>query len=169
VVAHFHYTFYPIAIIGTFAGFTYWFPKMFGRMMNEKLGKIHFWGTIIPFNLIFLPLFILGMAGQHRRIFDYRNFPDLASPALQDLRVLATTALLVMLAFQVVFFVNWFWSLKKGEKAGPNPWNANTLEWQCPSPPPHGNFAELPNCYRGPYEFSVPGREKDYWPQNEPA
>ena len=169
VIAHFHYTFYPIAIIGTFAGFTYWFPKMFGRMLNEKLGKIHFWGTIIPFNFIFLPLFVLGMAGQHRRIFDYRNFPELARPELQDLRVLATTALLVMLAFQVVFFVNWFWSWRNGEKAGPNPWKANTLEWQCPSPPGHGNFKELPNCYRGPYEFSVPGREKDYWPQNEPA
>jgi cytochrome c oxidase subunit 1 len=171
VIAHFHYTFYPIAIIGTFAGFTYWFPKMFGRMMNETLGKIHFWGTIIPFNLIFLPLFILGMAGQHRRIFDYRNYPELSRPELQDLRVLATTALLVMLSFQVVFFVNWFWSWKKGEKAGPNPWKANTLEWQCPSPPGHGNFDpnNMPNCYRGPYEFSVPGREKDYWPQNEPA
>ena len=140
-------------------------------MMNEKLGKIHFWGTIIPFNFIFLPLFILGMAGQHRRIFDYRNFPELARPELQDLRVLATTALVTMLAFQVVFFVNWFWSWKKGEKAGPNPWKANTLEWQCPSPPGHGNFDpnNMPNCYRGPYEFSVPGREKDYWPQNEPA
>jgi cytochrome c oxidase subunit 1 len=169
VLAHFHYTFYPIAIIGTFAGVTYWFPKMFGRMMNETLGKIHFWGTIIPFNLIFIPLFILGMAGQHRRIYDYTLFPDLARPELQDLRILATTSLVVMLGFQVVFLYNFIVSLFRGEKAPKNPWHANTLEWTADSPPPHGNWPELPTCYRGPYEYSVPDREKDYWPQNEPA
>ncbi len=86
VLAHFHYTFFPIAIIGTYAGVTYWFPKMFGRMMNETLGKIHFWGTIIPFNGIFIPLFLLGMGGQHRRIYNFQNFPELASPGMQDLR-----------------------------------------------------------------------------------
>ena len=75
-MAHFHYTFFPIAFIGGFAGITYWFPKMFGRMMNERLGKIHFWGTIIAFNVIFIPLFITGAAGDHRRIFDYSRFPD---------------------------------------------------------------------------------------------
>ena len=91
VLAHFHYTFFPIAIIGFFAGITYWFPKMFGSMMNETLGKIHFWGTIIGFNCIFIPLFILGTAGQHRRIYNFQNFPDLAG--LQDLRVFATSAL----------------------------------------------------------------------------
>jgi cytochrome c oxidase subunit 1 len=168
VLAHFHYTFYPIAIIGTFAGITYWFPKMFGRMLNETLGKIHFWGSVISFNVIFIPLFVLGIAGQHRRIFDYRNFPELALPQYQDLRILATFALLVMLAFQVVFLYNFFMSLFKGEKAGNNPWKANTLEWTVPSPPPHGNFAEMPTVYRGPYEYSTPGRDEDYWPQNLP-
>jgi cytochrome c oxidase subunit 1 len=168
VLAHFHYTFFPIAIIGTYAGITYWFPKMFGRMMNDTLGKIHFWGTVIPFNLIFLPLFVLGSAGQHRRIYSYENFPELALPWMQDLRVLATVSLIVMLGFQLVFFWNFFVSMKRGKKAEENPWKANSLEWQCPSPPPHGNFAELPTVYRGPYEYSHPDRELDYWPQNEP-
>jgi cytochrome c oxidase subunit 1 len=168
VLAHFHYTFYPIAIIGTFAGITFWFPKMFGRMMDETLGKIHFWGSVIPFNIIFLPLFVLGIGGQHRRIFDYRNFPELATPWMQDLRIVATLALLVMLAFQLIFLYNFITSLWKGRKAEQNPWKANTLEWTVPSPPPHGNFAELPTVYRGPYEYSVPGRDSDYWPQNEP-
>ena len=167
VLAHFHYTFFPIAIIGTFAGVTFWFPKMFGRMMNEFWNKVHFWGTIIPFNVIFLPLFMLGAAGQHRRIYDFSHYPELA--ALQDLRVLATTAMLVMLAFQFVFLINFFWSMFKGEKAPKNPWESNTLEWTAESPPPHGNWPELPTVYRGPYEYGVPGREKDYWPQNEPA
>jgi len=170
VLAHFHYTFFPIAIIGTFAGFTYWFPKMFGKMMNETLGKIHFWGTIIPFNCIFIPLFILGGAGQHRRVYSYEHFPELAGVAMQDLRVFATVSMLVMLAFQLVFFYNCFISWRKKEKdAGNNPWKANTLEWTAESPPPHGNWSELPTVYRGPYEYSVPGREEDYYPQNVPS
>ena len=167
VLAHFHYTFFPIAIIGTFAGVTYWFPKMFGRMLNETLSKLHFWGTIISFNLIFIPLFITGAAGQHRRIWDFTVFQDLAR--FQDIRVLATVALLVMLSFQIVFLFNFFWSMFKGPVAEKNPWKANTLEWTADSPPPHGNWAELPTVYRGPYEYSVPGRDEDYWPQNEPA
>lgn len=165
VLAHFHYTFFPIAIIGAYAGITYWFPKMTGKMMNERLGKIHFWGTIIPFNMIFLPLFVLGQFGQHRRIYSYENFPELAHPWMQDLRVLATLALVFMLSIQVVFFWNCIRSLRRGEEAGENPYKANSLEWACPSPPPHGNFAELPEVFRGPYEYSHPGRPQDYWPQ----
>jgi cytochrome c oxidase subunit 1 len=168
VLAHFHYTFFPIAIIGTFAGLTFWFPKMFGRMMNETLGKIHFWGTIIPFNFIFIPLFVLGAAGQHRRIFDYRHFPELATPGFQNLRIVATVSLLVMLGFQLVFFYNFAMSLWRGRRAERNPWKANTLDWSAASPPPHGNFEEMPTVYRGPYEFSAPGRDEDYWPQDEP-
>ena len=167
VLAHFHYTFFPIAIIGTFAALTYWYPKMFGRMLNDTLGKIHFWGTIIPFNFIFIPLFVLGLGGQHRRIYDFQNFPELA--AMQPLRVVATVALVVMLLFQIVFFYNFFRSMKKGEKAGRNPWRSNTLEWTTESPPPHGNWPrdELPRVYRGPYEYGHPDREEDdYWPQH---
>ncbi len=168
VLAHFHYTFFPIAIIGFFAGITFWFPKMFGRMLNETLGKIHFWGTIIPFNCIFIPLFILGAAGQHRRIYNFNHFPDLAGGAFQDMRVLATVSLLIMLLFQLVFFWNFIKSLLRGKPAGNNPWKSNTPEWTTSSPPGHGNWAELPTVYRGPYEYSTPGREDDYWPQNVP-
>jgi len=169
VLAHFHYTFFPIAIIGTYAGVTFWYPKMFGRMLNETLGKIHFWGTFLGFNGIFIPLFLTGVAGDHRRIWSYGLFPEQSTQLLVDLRVFATCSMLFMLAFQPIFIFNFFWSLRRGEKAGPNPWRANTLEWQAPSPPPHGNFAELPRVYRGPYEYSHPDRKEDYWPQNAPA
>ena len=169
VVAHFHYTFFPIALLGTFCGITMWFPKMFGRMMSDKLGKIHFWGTIIPVNFIFIPMFFLGLAGDHRRIFDYSNFPDLMRPPLPALRILATVSLVVMWSFQFVFLYNFINSLIRGPKAEKNPWRSNTLEWTTESPPPHGNWAELPIVYRGPYEYSVPDRAQDYWPQNEPA
>jgi len=169
VLAHFHYTFFPIAIIGTFAAITFWFPKMFGRMMNETLGKIHFWGTVIPFNFIFIPLFVLGLGGQHRRIYNFQNFPELA--AMQPFRILATVSLVVMLLFQIPFFVNFVRSVRGGEKAGKNPWRSNTLEWTTESPPPHGNWPpdQMPVVYRGPYEYAHPDREEDYWPQNLPA
>ena len=170
VLAHFHYTFVPIAIIATFAGIYFWFPKMFGRKMNEFWGKVHFWGTIIPFNCIFIPLFWLGAKGQHRRIYNYEHFPDIAGPEFQDWRVFATYSLIAMLVFQVPFIINLFGSMFFGEKAGNNPWNATTLEWVAPSPPPHGNFGnDFPECHRGPYEYSVPGREQDFWPQNVKA
>ena len=169
VVAHFHYTFFPISIIAVFAGVYYWYPKMFGRKMSETLGKVHFWGTIISFNLIMIPLFYLGAAGQHRRVYNYEHFSELSKPYLQDLRVFATVSMIVMLVFQVPFFYNFIMSLFRGEKAGKNPWKANTLEWTTVSPPPHGNFAEFPKVYRPPYEYSVPGRKLDYWPQNEKA
>ena len=168
VLAHFHYTFFPIAIIGTFAGLSFWFPKMFGRMMNDTLGKIHFWGTILPFNCIFIPLFVLGAAGEHRRIFDYSLFPELARPELRHLDQFATVALLIMLSFQLVFFYNLVTSLLWGPKAEKNPWQSNTLEWTADSPPPHGNWSKLPTVYRGPYEYSTPGRDQDFWPQNAP-
>ncbi len=168
VIAHFHYTFVPIAIISVFSGITFWFPKMFGRMMNETLGKIHFWGTIIPFNFIFIPLFITGLSGDQRRIFSYAQFAEQARPALQHLRTLSTISLLVMLAFQMVFLFNFISSLISGKRAEANPWRSATLEWTVPSPPPHGNFAEMPTVYRGPYEYGVPGRADDYWPQSAP-
>jgi cytochrome c oxidase subunit 1 len=169
LVAHFHYTFFPIAFIAVFAGLCYWYPKMFGRMLNETLGKIHFWGTIIAVNVIFIPLFITGAAGDQRRIYSYAQFSEQARPGLQDLRMTATFALLVFIAFQFVFVFNFLWSLRHGKRAEANPWLANTLEWTVPSPPPHGNFAELPTVYRGPYEYGSPGRTLDYWPQNAPS
>ena len=167
VTAHFHYTFFPIAFIATFAGISFWFPKMFGRMMNETLGKIHFWGTIIAFNLIFIPLFLTGAGGDHRRIYDYRGFAELATPGMQHLRVVATIGLLTMIAFQFVFIYNFIHSLFRGPVAEANPWKANTLEWLAASPPPHGNFPVMPVVYRGPYEYGVPDRATDYWPQHQ--
>ncbi len=169
VLAHFHYTFFPIAIIATFAGITFWFPKMFGRMMNETLGKIHFWITIVAFNGIFLPLFVLGAAGQHRRIYNYNHFPELATPTMQSLRIFATMSLIVLLLAQFIFIFNFLKSMFKGEKAEKNPWRSGTLEWTTESPPPHGNWAELPNCYRGPYEYSNPECDEDFWPQSDPS
>src|SRR5499426_1309421 len=168
VLANFHYTFFPIAIIGAFAGITFWFPKMFGRMMDERLGKIHFWVTIIAFNVIFIPLFVTGAAGDHRRIFDPTGFPDLAAPGLQYLRITATLGLVCLLAVQPVFFYNFIRSMIRGQIASENPWRANTLEWLAPSPPPHGNFAQLPAVYRGPYEYGAEDREEDFWPQHLP-
>ncbi|MEN0064031.1 MAG: cbb3-type cytochrome c oxidase subunit I [Myxococcota bacterium] len=171
VIAHFHYTFFPIAFIGAFAALTFWFPKMFGRMMDENLGKIHFWGTIIPLQTIFIPLFVLGAAGQHRRIYNFNIYPELSTPDLQVLRIIATVSLVILIAFQFVFLFNLFYSMFRGEKAGPNPWKANTLEWTTSSPPGHGNWPpnDMPRVYRGPYEYSVRGREDDYWPQNQPT
>jgi cytochrome c oxidase subunit 1 len=168
VLAHFHYTFYPIAIIGTMAGLTYWFPKMFGRHMNEFWGRVHFWITITAFNCIFIPLFVLGAAGQHRRIYDFQNYPDLAGASMVQLRVFATISLVIMLLAQFIFLINFVYSAFRGKKAERNPWRATTLEWVAPSPPGHGNFEEMPTVYRGPYEYSVPGRDEDYWPQHVP-
>jgi cytochrome c oxidase subunit 1 len=166
VLAHFHYTFFPIAIIGVFAGVTFWYPKMFGTMMNDTLGKLHFWLTIIPFNCIFIPLFWLGLEGQHRRIYDFRNFPELVQ--FQPIRVFAATMLVIMLLSQLIFLYNFFRNLRSGKAAGPNPWQSNTLEWTTESPPGHGNWKTLPTVYRGPYEYNVPGRKEDFWPQNVP-
>ncbi|MBC7530993.1 MAG: cbb3-type cytochrome c oxidase subunit I [Oligoflexus sp.] len=168
VLAHFHYTFVPIAVIAVFAGLYYWFPKMFGRFMDETLGKIHFWGTMVGFNGIFMPLFFTGAAGDHRRIFDFSNFPELAVSSLQHLRMVATISVIITILFQFVFFWNFIYSMFRGRKCTENnPWKANTLEWVAACPPPHGNFLVMPEVYRGPYEYSVPGRELDYWPQNE--
>jgi cytochrome c oxidase subunit I len=169
VIAHFHYTFVPIAVIGTFAGLTFWYPKMFGRMLNERLGKIHFWGTIVGFNIVFIPLFITGVAGDQRRVYSYAQFPEQARPELQHLRTLSTIGLLIMLFSQLFFLFNFVWSLRHGERAEANPWKSNTLEWTVASPPPHGNFAEMPTVYRGAYEYGTPGRSEDYWPQNVPG
>jgi len=171
VLAHFHYTFFPIAIIGGFAGITYWFPKMFGRMMNETLGKVHFWISIVALNCIWMPLFVLGTAGDHRRIYNYSHFPDLWRPELHNIRVFATVATVVFFLAQILFFYNFFRSMFRGPHAEKNPWRANTLEWTTESPPPHGNWPPdaMPSVYRGPYEYGHPDRKDDFWPQNVPA
>jgi cytochrome c oxidase subunit 1 len=167
VVAHFHYTMFPITFFAMFAGVYYWFPKMFGRMMDETWGKIHFWITAIGFNLVFFPLFFFGLAGHQRRIYDPSLFENLVP--FQYLHVIATAGTILLLAGQIPFIINFFRSMKAGAKAKPNPWKANSLEWAAPSPPPHGNFESPLIVYRGPYEFSSPGSQEDFLPQYLPS
>ncbi|MBI3541154.1 MAG: cbb3-type cytochrome c oxidase subunit I [Deltaproteobacteria bacterium] len=166
VVAHFHYTLFPVTFLGAFAGIYHWYPKMFGRMMNETWGKVHFWVTTLSFNVIFLPLFALGLAGHQRRIFDPSYFDYLAK--YQHLHVIASVALVVMLAGQIPFILNFFISMKKGSVADRNPWQATTLEWVASSPPGHGNFEREPVVCRGPYDYSLPGlKSRDWLSQTE--
>lgn len=167
VVAHFHYTMFPVTFFAGFAGLYYWYPKMFGRMMNEALGKIHFLLTFIFFNAIFIPLFLAGVAGQPRRIYEPAYY-DFLKP-IQPLHVAATLATIGLLLGQVPFIFNFFSSLVRGEKAARNPWHANTLEWSTDSPPPHGNFDHRPAVYRGPYDYSVPDMPQDWIAQDRPA
>ena len=167
VVAHFHFTLFPSAIFAGFAGLYFWFPKMFGRRMNELLGKIHFWWTLIFFNLVFLPMFLLGMGGHMRRLYNPLQY-DFLKP-LQPVNEFITTAAILLFIGQLPFVINFFWSLFAGKKAEDNPWQANTLEWATSTPPPHDNFATIPTVYRGPYDFSIPESQKDWLPQNEPV
>ncbi|MFQ6113064.1 MAG: cbb3-type cytochrome c oxidase subunit I, partial [bacterium] len=145
VVGHFHFTLFPAVILGGFAGLYFWFPKMFGRMMNETLGKIHFWWTLIFFNLVFWPMFLLGMGGHMRRIYNPLQY-DFLKP-LQPINEFITIAAIILFIGQIPFIINFFWSLFAGKRAERNPWHANTLEWVAPSPPPHGNFETVPTVY----------------------
>jgi cytochrome c oxidase subunit 1 len=166
VIAHFHYVVAPGTIFGLFAGIYYWYPKATGRRMSEALGKIHFAGTLICMNLIFMPMFIQGMAGVSRRLFDGGASYDFAQSTLHW-NVVSSWGAWIMALFQLPFIFNFFWSMRKGEKTDANPWQATTIEWSAPSPPPHGNFVTAPEAYRGPYEYSVPGAPKDFRPQHE--
>jgi cytochrome c oxidase subunit 1 len=163
IVAHIHYVVFGGSIFGIFAAIYYWFPKMFGRMMNDALGKIHFWGTFIFFNCTFFPMHILGVGGHMRRIYNPLQY-DFLVP-LQPINVFITVSAICLGIAQIPFVINFFWSLFAGAKASENPWEANTLEWTAPSPPPHGNFGAIPMVYRGPYEYSAPEVEEDYLPQ----
>ncbi|HUF88696.1 MAG TPA: cbb3-type cytochrome c oxidase subunit I [Gemmatimonadota bacterium] len=166
IVAHIHYVLFGGSLFAIFAGIYFWFPKFFGRMMNPTLGKIHFLLTFVFYNLVFFPMHNLGLDGMMRRIYDPNQYEYMVP--LQPMNTLISVAALLLGAAQLIFVVNFVWSLWRGEKAPPNPWNANSLEWTLPSPPPHGNFVAMPTVYRGPYEYSVPGREADFWPQDEP-
>ena len=172
VLGHFHLVMGVAAIFGIFAGIYFWFPKMFGKMMSEKLGRIHFWITFVGVYSIFIPMHIMGIVGMPRR---YAQFSDkngqiygfLAS--LHPLVLFVTVAAIITFFTQFVFLFNLVWSLFKGKKAGDNPWEATTLEWATTSPPPHDNFAgHPPVVHRGAYEFSVPGAPNDFVMQTEP-
>ena len=165
VVAHFHYTLFSATFFAGFAGLYYWFPKMFGHMMNEILGKIHFWLTFIFFNAVFIPMHFVGLGGMMRRIANPMQYEFLQP--LQPLNVFITVAAIFLLLSQIPFVINFLWSLFFGRAAERNPWQANTLEWSTPSPPPHGNFEAVPVVYRSPYEYSSPEVAKDWLPQDQ--
>ncbi|OGR57075.1 MAG: cytochrome C oxidase subunit I [Elusimicrobia bacterium RIFCSPLOWO2_02_FULL_39_32] len=167
VIGHFHYVVVTGSLIALMGGIYYWFPKMFGRKMNEFWGKIHFWTTIVFMNGIFFPMFIQGLAGVQRRLYD----PTVQAHNLvvQPTNVLMTYSAILLMIAQIPFIVNFFVSIFKGEKTEDNPWQATTLEWACPSPPlPHKNFEKIPTVYKGPYEYNVPGESSDFSPQHLP-
>jgi len=164
VVGHFHYTMAASVLLGGFAGTYFWFPKMFGRMMNETLAKIHFWGTMIPLNGIFFGMLLVGYGGMHRRIYNPFIYESLQR--LIPVNNIITISAILMGAFQLVFVYNFILSLRKGAKAEQNPWQVGTLEWTIPSPPPHHNYDEIPVVKCGPHEFGNPnlktGRDFQY-------
>jgi cytochrome c oxidase subunit 1 len=166
VVAHFHIIMGVAAIFALFAVIHFWFPKMFGRMMSEVLGKVHFWLTLVGVYAIFMPMHFLGVSGGLRRYAQFTEFTFLKH--LQPLHIFISIAAFITIAAQLIFIFNLFWSMRRGKRAGINPWEATSLEWTVSSPPPHDNFGEVePVVYRGPYEYSVPGTEKDYIMQTE--
>ena len=168
VIGHFHYVVAPGTLFALFAGIYYWFPKVSGKQLNEFLGKLHFWGSLVFMNGIFMPMFIVGMAGVSRRLYDGGSSYLHAQNVLFLNKVMSHSAWGLGI-IQLFFIVNFFWTLFAGRKVtSDNPWEATTLEWATPTPPPHGNFLKIPEVYRGPYEYSVPGAEKDFSPQNEP-
>ena len=170
VIGHFHYVVAPGTIFALFAGVYFWYPKITGRFMNEILGKIHFFGSFVCMNLIFFPMFIQGLRGMSRRMYDGGStyFGNGVDPGVLKLNEGILHAALALAFFQLFFIVNFFWSLYGGKKAeSSNPWNATTLDWATPTPVPHGNFETAPTVYRGPYEYSVPGAARDFIPQDQ--
>ncbi|WP_018969801.1 cytochrome c oxidase subunit I [Rubritalea marina] len=181
VIGHFHYVVAPGILFGLFAGIYYWYPKMFGRHMNVFLGHLHFWPSLVAINFVFFPMLMQGMAGFHRRWYNggdaYVVDADSANVFGQIVRdniglnSVMSVAVFVLAAAQLPFIINLFTSWFAGkEVANDNPWDATTLEWATPTPPGHGNFTTEPAVYRGPYEYSRPDREEDFYPQwIEPA
>jgi cytochrome c oxidase subunit 1 len=167
VIGHFHYVVAPGTIFALFAGVYYWFPKATGRKMNDMLGAIHFWGSFICINLVFFPMFIEGLAGMNRRMYD-GGMQYMHNAGVLHWNVTQGYAAWALGLFQIPFIINFFMSIWAGKKVTENPWDATTLEWSAPSPPGHGNFLTEPIVYRGPYEYSVPGAAKDFTPQFEP-
>lgn len=168
VIGHFHYVVAPGTLMALFAGIYYWYPKVTGRMMNDMLGKLHFWGSFIFLNGVFMPMFIQGLAGVSRRLYDGGEQYAHAQSVLQWNEVMSVSAWLLGLA-QIPFIINFFLSAKKGKKVGDNPWEATTLDMAATTSPPlaHGNFERVPDVHRPPYEYSVPGAERDFIPQHE--
>jgi cytochrome c oxidase subunit I len=167
VPAHFHLIMGVASIFGIFAATYYWFPKMFGRMMNETLARWHFFISLIGTYAIFMPMHYAGMAGQPRRYSQFTELHYLAH--LIPLNTFITFAAFVTVGGQLIFVVNLFWSMFKGKKASDNPWEATTLEWTTATPPPHDNFGgKTPVVHNGPYEYGVPSAPRDYVMQTDP-
>ncbi|HKF69611.1 MAG TPA: cbb3-type cytochrome c oxidase subunit I [Vicinamibacterales bacterium] len=167
VVGHFHMMIGGVTLLASFAAIYFWFPKMFGRMMNETLGKLHFWLTFAPFFTIFFMQHFLGLQGAPRRYYAFTAFDYLQKTRGQNLVISLCAFLLV--SSQFLFAVNFVWSLVKGRAAAANPWRATTLEWTLPSPPPHGNFDAVPEVSRWAYEYGVPAPDGDFAGQTVPA
>jgi cytochrome c oxidase subunit 1 len=168
VVGHFHLIMGVAAIFGMFAATYYWFPKMFGRMMNETWGRVHFFITLIGTYAIFMPMHYLGIAGGTRRYSQYTEVAYLQK--LMPIHQFMTYAAIITIAAQFIFVINLFWSMFKGPKASDNPWESTTLEWTTATPPPHDNFGGVtPVVHNGPYEYGVPGAARDYVMQTDPA
>jgi len=166
VVGHFHYIVAPGTLFALFAGIYYWFPKVTGRKMHDLLGRLHFWGSLIGMNGIFLPMFIQAWAGMNRRLYDGGRTYEAFAGFDGSFRGQAWSAVFLGVV-QLFFIVNLFWSLKRGARVGNNPWDATTLEWVATSPPPAHNFEGTPTVHRGPYDYSLPGAARDFTPQSE--
>ncbi len=168
VVAHFHLVMGSAAIFGMFAGIYHWFPRMYGRMMNNTLGYFHFWITFITAYLVFFPMHFMGLAGVPRRYYQFTLVEDF--DVWVDVNKLITVSAIIAGFAQLLFLYNFFISIFRGKKSAQNPWGANTLEWTSPIDVRlHGNWpGELPTVYRGPYEYSRPDREEDFFPQHIP-
>jgi cytochrome c oxidase subunit 1 len=166
IVAHIHYVLFGGSLFAIFAAIYFWFPKMFGRMMSERWGKIHFALTFVFYNLTFFPMHILGMGGHMRRIYDPTQYEFLAR--FQGMNRFISISAFLLFASQSIFAVNFVWSLFRGRKADQNPWRDNGLEWTVPAPAPHGNFEIAPTVHRGPYEYSSPEVDEDFLPQDAP-
>ncbi len=160
IVAHLHYVLFGGSLFGLFGAITFWYPKMFGRMMSEFWGKVHFGLTFLFYNLTFFPMHQLGLGGHMRRIYDPTEYAFLQP--LQPLNRFITISAFLLFSVQIIFALNFIVSWFKGKKATENPWEDTGLEWSTPSPPPHGNWPTTPRVYHGPYEFSSPLVDEDY-------
>ena len=177
IIAHFHYVVAPGTIFALFAGVYFWFPKMTGRRMSEFWGRVHFWCSFTFMNIVFMPMFAQGIKGMLRRMSDggvnyaaarVPNAIDALPGSVMQLNGWILWAAIALGIAQIPFIINLFWSISHGEKVNSdNPWNATTLDWRTPTPPPHGNFTHEPQVVRGPYEYSAPGHATDFTPQDE--
>ena len=167
VVAHFHLVMGSASFFGLMAGVYHWFPKMFGRMMDARLGYIHFWATFIGVYLVFFPMHYIGIAGFPRRYYSWTGFEF--SNMYTDLNMFVSVAAILTFGAQLIFLFNFFYSMYRGRVASLNPWRSNTLEWTTPLHPGHGNWpGEIPAVYRWPYDYSKPGASEDFIPQTVP-